>query len=449
VSDVATGPGTDDGPGTVEDLLVRRLRQLGVTRTYGLALRGLDHVPVDDPDLAVLLADADGRIGHHDGSGRLGAATLAGPILHLSSAPGGRAPLQTIGSVEELVDALVDPPGLDVPGTMALHMDLDLTEPVEAVVLPSVPPERSPVLTLDPSLGGLRLLVLVGPGVVRSSSVDGLHSLARTAAAPVLATWGAIGVERWDSPFHAGVGGLQGADLALGGLDDADVVIASGLDPAEVGDDRLARLVLQVVPPRQLGALCRGWTPVAAADLADRPSVRRSLDPWLTPLLESDAVPLTGARAALHLAGALPDRGIAVADPGPAGFWVARAFPTSHPGSVCVPATVEPGFAAAAALVCRLDDRPCLAVTDAEGAASDATAAVVDLARSMRASLALQVWDVAAPSEVTDPAAHVDLLARHLAGTGVQIDPVPVDLSLPDGMVERGGPVVAWGDGGV
>ena len=69
-------------------------------------------MPVDDVDLAVLLADADGRLGHHDGSGRLGAALLDGPILHLSSQPGGRVPLQTVQSAEQLLEALVDPPGM-------------------------------------------------------------------------------------------------------------------------------------------------------------------------------------------------------------------------------------------------------------------------------------------------------------------------------------------------
>ena len=70
---------------SVASLLERRLRQLGVSRVYGAALGGLEHIPVEDPDIAVLLADADGRIGHWDGSGRLGAALLEGPILHLSS----------------------------------------------------------------------------------------------------------------------------------------------------------------------------------------------------------------------------------------------------------------------------------------------------------------------------------------------------------------------------
>jgi hypothetical protein len=442
----STDPPTDDVR-TIEHLLVARLRQLGVRRTYGAALHGLDHVPVGDPDLAVLLADADGRIGHVDGSGRLGAATLAGPILHLSSAPGGTAPLQTIGSVEELVDALADPPGVDLPGTLALHLDLDLREPLTHDPLPSAEPERAPVLTLDPSLADLRLLALAGPGVVRTGSQDLLQSFSRAAGAPVLATWGAMGLERWDSPFHAGVGGLQSLDLALGGLDEADIVIATGIDRAELAPGRLDGLVLQEVPPRQLGVLCRGWPSRGAT--REHPSVRAALAPVLTPLWESDGAPVTAARAALHLSGALPDDGLAVADPGPAGFWVARATPTSFPGAVCVPATVEPGFAAAAALVASLDGRPCLAVTDEVGAAEEATAAVLDVARVIGAPLAVQVWGgegVAAPDD------HVSLLRDHLAGprTGaesVRLDRVHVDLSVPDALVELAGPVVAWSDG--
>ena len=424
------------------DLLVRRLRQLGVSRVYGAELPGLDHVPVGDPDVAVLLADADGRIGHVDGSGRLGAATLAGPILHLSSSPGGTAPLQTIGSADELVDALADPPGLTVPGTLALHLDLDLSEPLTHTPVPSAPTDRSPVLTLDPTLAGLRILALVGPGVVRSGTVADLHSFSRAADAPVLATWGAVGVERWDSPFHAGVGGLQELDLALGGLDDVDIVVATGLDPDELAAGRLAHLVLQEVPPRQLVALCAGWPTRRASSADQRPSVRDALTPLLTRLWEADSVPLTGARAALHLSGALPDRGITVADPGPAGFWVARALPTSYPGSVCVPATVEPGFAAAAALVAALDGRPCLAVTDAAGAVADATAAVIDLARVIKVPIALQVWGD--DGALDDAAAHVELLDRHLEATEVRMDPIPVDLSVPTELIDVAGPVVAW-----
>ncbi|UDY37803.1 hypothetical protein [Dermatobacter hominis] len=439
---VSAPTGPEDGPRTVEDLLAARLRQLGVRRTYGLAVRGLDHVPVEDPDVAVLLADADGRLGHDDGSGRLGAATLAGPILHLSSAPGGTAPLQTVGSVEELVEALADPPGLAVPGTSALHLDLDLNEPIDDVPLPETGAERVPVLLLDPSLAGLRILVLAGPGVVRTYSHTGLRNLTRAAGAPVLSTFGAIGLERWDSPFHAGVGGLQADDLALGGLDDADLVITTGLDPAEVPPARVADLVVQDVPPRQLGVLLKDWPP-QGPEPTGRPSVRAALAPFLRPLWEAEGAPLTAARAALHLSGALPDRGVVAADPGPAGFWVARATPSSFPGAVCVPATAEPGFAAAAALVAALDGRPCLAVTDPVGAAAEATGAVLDLAAVLGHRVAVQVWG--GEGDLADAAAHVALLESLLDGRGpAGAVPVPVELEVPEALLDVAGPVVAW-----
>ncbi|MFM7067902.1 MAG: hypothetical protein ACKOYM_00430, partial [Actinomycetes bacterium] len=126
--------------GTVADVLFGRLAELGVGRLYvvpegfdasSCASHGIHVVRVDDPDVAVLLADADGRIGHRDGRGRLGAALVSGPIVHLSSRPGGVAPLQTIGSPEDLVDALAVIQGVDVPGTNALHLDVDLEAPVD------------------------------------------------------------------------------------------------------------------------------------------------------------------------------------------------------------------------------------------------------------------------------------------------------------------------------
>ena len=45
--------------------------------------------------------------------------------------------------------------------------------------------------------------------------------------------------------------------------------------------------------------------------------------------------------------------------------WIARTFPTTDARSIGVPATVAPGYAAAAALVARLDGRPAIAVTTA------------------------------------------------------------------------------------
>lgn len=451
------------------DLLARRLSELGVRRVWGEAIPGAVmsgagadsdppvpvplHVPVREADLAVLLADADGRIGEVDGAGRLGAALLPGPILHLSSRPGGTAPLQDVGSAEEMLDALVDPPGLLVPGTLALHLDFDLTAEVADDLSATAQPERQPVLTLDPSMADLRILAVVGPGVVRGGSLEGLRSFSRAAGCGVLNTWGAKGVERWDSPWHFGTVGLQERDLALAGVDRADVLVVSGLDPAELSAEQLAHPLTQEVPPAQLVALCARWD--ASADPPEsRPELYGAISETLTPGYEDDTAPLHPARASLHLSGALPEGAMAVVDNGRAGFWVARSFPTSIPNSVVVPADPvlgvpaqhgatgggEPadhnagsaGFAAAAGVVCAIEGRPCLAVTDSEGAAAAETAAVMAFAEERGLPVALQVWrdpsqGDAAPS--WDSAQrHVELLRAHLAATEVRVDDVPVRL---------------------
>lgn len=431
---------------TVAALLEQRLRSLGVERVYGSPLGGLTHVPVVDPDLAVLLADADGRIGHWDGSGRLGAALLDGPILHLSSAPGGTAPLHQVTDAQELLDALADPPGIALPGTLALHLDLDLDQPVDAELQPSVPPQRQPVLTLDPSMASLDIVIVAGPGVVRSNSVDGLGELARTAGFGIVNSWGAKGVERWDSPFHFGTAGLQSRDLALAGLPEADVVIATGLDPDETPLDQLGNWVVQEVLPGQLGALTHGWTPNRT--LPERPPLYAAIAGVVTPLYESDQVPLTAPRAALHLSGALPDRGIVVADPGAAGFWIARTLPTSFPGSVCVPATFTPGFAAAAALICALEGRPCLAVSDQAGGIDgidDTSAAVLELAETLERPVALQLWGP--EGSLDSSTAHVELLAAALTPSSVRIDEVPVVVDDTEALEAVAGELIAWGRG--
>ena len=438
-----------DVPSTVGDVLARRLTELGVRRIWGLRsseLRGLEHVPVDDVDLAVLLADVDGRLGGTDGVGRLGAALVAGPILHLSSAPGGVAPLQTVGSVDELLDALVDPPGLRRPGTLALHLDLDLTAPVAGPVVASAEPDRTPVVTLDPSLSGLRIVVLAGPGVVRSGSVSALRNASRQLGAPVVTTWGARGVETFQSAYDAGVGGLQAGDLALGGVTSADVVLTTGLDPDEVPDGVLDQLVVQDVAPTQLAALCRSW-PAAAAEPTDRPSIRTALAPVLDPMYDDAGAPLSPARAALHVAGALPDAGLATSSRSPVGFWMARTFPTRFVDALCVPATDAPGTAIAAALVAALDDRVAVAVVDErDGPAVDATsAALVDLARALGQSIRVQVWSEDGPH--LDADAHVAQVRAALRHPGVTVDAVGVRLDVPSALVDLAGELRPGFDG--
>ncbi|CAB4555392.1 unannotated protein [freshwater metagenome] len=428
---------------TIATALEERLRSLGVQRVYGQPLASLQHVAVENPDLAVLLADADGRIGHHDGSGRLGAALLAGPILHLSSSPGGLAPLQRVTSAVELLDALVDPPGMLVPGTLALHLDLDLAEVIADDVGPTKQVERVPVLTLEKSLSALNIVILVGPGVIRANAVDGVRDFARTSSSGIVTSWGAKGVERWDSPFHFGTFGLQQGDALCTGLDQADLVILSGVDPAETPPHLTENFLTQEVPPSQLHALVAGWT--ASTQLPQRPAEYEQLRDVITPMYESDAVPLTPPRAALHLAGMLPERGIVVADPGAAGFWLARSFPTSFPENICVPASFTPGFAAAAALVCCLEGRPYFAVSDQIGGIEgidDVTAELLELAEQLEQGVALQLWGP--EGQLENSASHIDLLQSELDAEHVRIDEIPVNVDATEDLERVAGELIAW-----
>lgn len=434
----------------VADLLAGRLASLGVRRVFGMSLPVTDEpacpvrlLQVVDADVALLLASADGRIGEVDGRGRLGAALMAGPVLHLSSEPGGEAPLQTVGTPEELLDALVDPPGMQCPATSSFHLDLDLAAPVPTGLVAAVQPERRPVITLDPSMSGLEILMLVGPGVVRAGAVGAMRDASRSLGSGVLNTWGAKGVERRDSPWHFGTAGLQADDLALARVDDADLVITSGLDPLEVPGTSPMHMVVQDVSPSQLGALCQSW-PLSAGPPARPPALFDAIAEVVRPMYEIPSTgPLNPARASLQLSGALPDRAMAVADPGPAGFWVARTFPTSIPNSMCVPAAEAPGFAAAAAMCAAMDRRPVLAVTDHAGAAHPLTGAVLERAEAEGVGLGLQVWGPEGDRRWSTPQGHVRLLAEHLGTSECRVDAVGLDLSAAP-LVALAGDVVAW-----
>src|SRR6266480_4643659 len=170
-----------------------------------------------------------------------------------------------------------------------------------------VPAAMAYALGLDPdqdttaegaSLPDGRIVVLAGPGVVGTRSIDGLRAFAAAANVPVANTWGAKGVLPWDSPFHMGTCGLQARDFELLDFASYDAIVATGTD-------------------------------LAVADV----------------------------RAAS------PTGGVVVADPGVAGLWVARTFPTTAPGSVVVPAIATPGIAAALGLVAALRGIPAIAVT--------------------------------------------------------------------------------------
>lgn len=425
---------------TVGDLLGRCLLAAGARRVFGSTesgirrLPGLSHVQVSDPAMAVLLADADGRIGTGPG-----VALLPGRRLHLGSQPGlpgERFVLDEPSSIPSVIAAWSF-------GRVHASVDIDLALDLDAPA-PALDPIRldeagGEVLTLSPSLAELHLMVLAGPGVVRTGHVEALRTFAAQAGVGVANTWGAKGVFPWDSPFHLGTVGLQARDFELVGLGDAELLVVTGLDPLESPDTRWAgRGQVLEVEPWQLAALAWRWDEPHRTP--QRPPLYTDLAAALAPLYESDTVPLTPARAAAGLAAARPAGGLVVADPGLAGLWVARAFPTTEPGSVVVPAAFVRGFAAAAAAVAGLDARPVVAVvTDPPDAA---TLELLALADHWGVAVSLEVWgaDVSLPSA----AAHADRLAGSFGEPGVKVLPVPVDFAHTRTLVEVAGEVVAW-----
>jgi hypothetical protein len=175
-----------------------------------------------------------------------------------------------------------------------------------------------------------RLGILVGPGVVSARCIEGLHAFADRYGCGVVNTWGAKGVFPWDDPRHFGTGGLQARDFELAGLGEVDVLITSGLDPAEVTTTPWAgRAEVIDVAPADL-ATFDGPLPDGTLE---RPALYTELAAVVGPLYEREGSAPARARV---LAGELGPHDVVVARPGLVGFWIARTFPTSRPGSVRV-----------------------------------------------------------------------------------------------------------------
>lgn len=179
--------------------------------------------------------------------------------------------------------------------------------------------------------------MLVGPGVVRAGCVEGLRSFARRVGCGVVNTWGAKGVVPWDDPLHFGTAGLQARDFDLAGLGEVDVLITSGLDPAEVTSRPWeGRAEVIDLDPSALAASA----PVLPPGSLERPELYEALAAVVGPLYDRPGSP--PARAAA-LAASLPADGVVVAAPGLVGFWIARTFPTTRPGSVRITAAEVQG----------------------------------------------------------------------------------------------------------
>jgi hypothetical protein len=285
------------------------------------------------------------------------------------------------------------------------------------------------------------LLFLVGPGVLHDDAEAGLRTLAAVLGAGVLNTWGAKGVFYWQSRHHLATIGLQRDDYALGGVDDADLVVTSGLDPLESPPSRWRSLVRSTVdvPPRMLAPLAEVVRVRPRAEIA-MPAIRSLLSAATAAGWERTALPASPSSFTRAYASLVGPTGFVAAEPGGhAGFFVARTLPTEAPRSVCVPAAVDGATGAIVDAVrsaaARVPGRRCLVVAD--GPTGDAHHALAE-----RTGAVVAVWDVDAPAHSVDD--HIAALDAAFTTGAPRVVPVAYDATQLDAFVAAAGPVVAW-----
>jgi thiamine pyrophosphate-dependent acetolactate synthase large subunit-like protein len=250
-----------------------------------------------------------------------------------------------------------------------------------------------------------RIVMLVGPRALPHA--DGLAAAAVHLNAPVANTWGAKGILRWDSPHHMGTCGLQADDFTLLGFAEFDLIVTSGLDELESPKERYALAPVVDVGPAALGALV-GEVPPRAFPIEPNDLYTR-IAGVAQPGYVDDSFPRHPARAVMDLKQSLGPDTIVFGQPGPAGLWLARTFPTDRPGSICVPAIAKPGIAAALALATTLNGKQAVAVVT--GPVDDATREILDAAPD---AIRIEVWGD------------------------------DVDWSRTQDLIDAAGPVVAW-----
>jgi hypothetical protein len=441
-------------------LVGRALRAAGVDAVYGHPYGSLAVVPVANPEAALLLAQAHVRV--H----RAGAAVSGGDgLLRLLPAPGpgawsGPGPfadgvdpdavpsttvppatVTDVASLTEVVHAFTT----DGPSSRLLRLGVD----PDASVAPSEPSAAPPPdrwtdvddEVVDALRNASRVALLVGPGVVECATVPELHDLAAVGGLAVVNTWGAKGVFDWRSRHHGATAGLQVRDFPLAGLDQADLVLVSGLDPHEAPPRRWQGRPWRALAPTSLGALAERWPTVAGHPAV--PPLRQRLAAVTQRAWGIETAPLPPSRVTLHYAQCLEGNGMVAADPGVAGFWVARTFATTAWGRVHVPAERHRhGWAAACTLVARLRQpgRPVLAVVDAP--LRPAVVDVLDAAASLGVAVPLEVWDP--DGDRLDASGHRARLQRAVLDDTGTVLPLATDPAQLADIVEAAGAVVAW-----
>lgn len=376
---------------------------------------GIASTALSSDALAAQVADAHGAVGPVPGAALLGGGGPQGePVLRISARPGARPTPQVVGAADEL--AAMVRAGVDEsssrPGCVELALAVDLRASAPPGVRPL--PAGRPALAVRLEVGDVEgpVVVLVGGGALRCGAVADLRRLADHAGLGVLNTWTAKGVLPWTDDHHLATVGLQAWDFELAGLTEVGLVVACGVDPAEVPRYRWALTEVVDVAPWELGQVAERWSAPPRV-VPPRPPLFARLAEALGPHYRGE-VAASPASSVMAVKAAIPSGGLVAADPGPAGLWVARTFPTEEPGTVAVPAVGSEGFAVAAALAAAVMGRPAVAVTTEP--AGPVTKQLREEAARLHVPLDVRVWG---PS------------------TGV-------DFSHTRLLEEIAGPVVAW-----
>ncbi len=261
-----------------------------------------------------------------------------------------------------------------------------------------------------PDLGdaSTRVVILAGPDATRVQPA--LHALADHLGAPVANTWGAKGIYPWDDPHHMGTCGLQRDDFSLLGFGDFDVILMVGTDELESRPDRSTCRRIETVGPESLGALRSRSTPRPMVSEPNELYARMAA--IAQPGYLNHSYPRHPARAVMDLKQSLGPTTRVTAQPGLAGLWIARTFPTDRMGSVIVPAVDRPGIGAAVGLASAAHDTDTVCVV--HDPVDNTTAEVMNVAHRHQLPLRLEVWDD------------------------------DVDWSRTDDLIAAAGPVVAW-----
>jgi hypothetical protein len=419
------------------DLWFRVARAAGIDAVYGAPFGPLEVVPVPDA-LASTFGAAHQRV-----HGCRAAIHRGDGVFVLPAVDVGPRHVVEAGSAEALVATL---PVLCGPGEVELRLTLGSDEMV-ADLIPSPPPQDTWVEPAEEALAvvdaAASVVVLAGPGVIGCAAVPGLHDLAVAAGLGVLNTWGAKGVFDWRSQHHLATVGLQADDFVLSGLGEVDLIIATGLDQAESPDRRWKLAPALHLPPG-------GLAPFAERCRSGRgtprpPPLRQRLADVTQRGWTGGDTPIPPSRVTLHYAQCLAEGALIAADPGVAGFWVARTLGTTRLGAVIVPSSTWPGFAAACVAVSllRRPSQPALAVTDR--LAEDSTAAIVDAAATLGLRVPVEVWDPEGAR--LDAVSHRERLRQLVFGripAGGAPSTLATDPGLMAEMIEAAGPIVAW-----